>query len=119
MYEILYSLCYENLRSQLIIDTEYCRIFSKKRFNIIKLHELIRKSYNGPISIVSRDVLGNLVEYLCNILIIREEDYDLLPKYFEVLNHRYCILKELSFDLATESLRDACITKLLRYGKSN
>jgi len=118
VYGILYSLYHTSLHDWLEIDTEYQKMVSKKRYNTMILYRLIRKIYNRSTSVVSKDILGNLVESLYNLLMTRGEDYESFIEYFEMLKHRYNILKELGFGLAMESLRDTCMTKLLSCGQS-
>jgi len=91
---------------------------SQERFDSKTLHRLIRKICNGSTSVVGEDVLGNLMESLYSFLMIRGDDYDSLPKYLEVLEHRYCIPKESVFDVVTDSLRDAYLDELLKRGQS-
>ena len=77
------------------------------------LYRLIRKICNGSTSVLGRDVLGNLIESLYKLLLVKGKDYESLPKYFEMVNHRYSILKELEFDLVMDNLRDNFIAELL------
>ena len=77
------------------------------------LCQLIRKICNRLTSVVSSDVLGNLMESLHNLLMTREKDSELLLKCVQIPKHRHSILKESGFDLATNSLRGACVAELL------
>ena len=69
-------------------EPEYQEIVTKRRLNVIILHRLARKICNSLTSVVEEDVLGNLIEYLYSLMMVRGEDYESLPKYLEVLKHR-------------------------------
>ena len=73
----------------------------------LKKAELVKKNCNGSASVVANDVIGNLMESLYNYMLIKGDDYQTLPKYLEATEHRYEVLKETGFSLASESLRDA------------
>jgi len=118
VYETMYSMCHESVRGRLVADVDYHLMVSKRRYNSMTLYKLIRKICNGSMSVVSGDVLGNLMESLYTLLMVRGEDYESFPKYFEVVNHRYNILKESGFDLATDNLRDTLMVELSNRGQS-
>jgi len=118
VYGILYSLCHVSLRNKLEVDSGYQKMVSTKRFNAIVLYQRMRKICNGSTSVVGEDVLGNLMESLYNFLLIKGDDHESLWHYRETLAHRYSILKESGFDLATDNLRDECMDELLSRGRS-
>ena len=78
------------------------------------LYALIKRIYNGLISIIVEDVLGNMLEALYNFVLIQGEEYDSLAKYLEVSNHQFTLLKQTGFKMATESLRDKYMKELMK-----
>ena len=58
------------------------------------------------------DVIGNLIEALYSMFLIRGDDYSGLSKNLEASNHRCAVLLEALFDITNDRLRDAYIDKL-------
>jgi len=117
VYGILYSTYDDSLRSKLVAEKEYQEMTSNKSFSAMKLYKMMRKICNGSVSMIGEDMLGNLMESLYNFLLIRGNDYNYLPKYLKVVEHRYNVLKELEFDLATDNLRDNFMAELMNQGQ--
>ena len=65
------------------------------------------------------DVIGNLVETLCSMFFILDEDYSGLPKYLEASNHIHAVLLEELFDITNERLRDGYVDELSDRGQEN
>jgi len=115
---MIYSMCHDSVRGRLSAEVDYQSIISQRRYNSMMLYRFIQRICNGSTSVIGEDVIGNMMESLYNFLMVRGEDYESVPKYFEVVNHRYTILKESGFDLATDSLRDTLIVELSNRGQS-
>ena len=48
----------------------------------------------------------NLIESLCNFLLIRSDNHELLPHCLETLEHVHSVVRKSGFDLETDNLRD-------------
>ena len=57
-------------------------IIKKNRLFALKLHKLAKKIYNRSTVVIVDTVIRNMIKSLFNILLIRDEDYELLLKYF-------------------------------------
>ena len=68
-------------------------MISSKIFNAMELHGLIRKIYNGSDSVITEDVVGNIIEALCNFSLIRGEKCDKFYKHLEASEHIFELLK--------------------------
>ena len=55
----------------------------KNRFDTMKLQDLAKKKYNGSITTVVDNAIGNLTEDLFNFMLILVEDYEFLPKHLQ------------------------------------
>ena len=55
----------------------------------MKLHQLVRKNCNGSTYMVVDDVIGNFLEVMYNVLLIRGDNFKSLPKYLEVANLKF------------------------------
>ena len=80
--------------------------------NVTILHNLIRKVCSGSTSVVVDDVVGTVLEKLCNFLLNRGNDHDSLPKYIELSDHKFEILKAAGFAFAATTISNIHITKL-------
>lgn len=65
----------------------------------MKLHGLTRKICNGSTPIIVDDVSGNMIDTLCNLALIRGEEFDSLHKNLEDSEHRFLLLKQNLFEL--------------------
>ena len=81
-------------------------------YKAIKLYKLVQKNYNGSTSIVVEDVLGNIVESLYNLVLIRRDNYTSLLIYLEVSKYRTEVLEELGFNIVGSELWNKYINKL-------
>ena len=66
---------------------------------------------------VVEDVVGNMLESLCNVFLIRGDDYSTLPKYHEAAQHRFEVLEEAGFDMTSPKFRDDCMNELKDRGQ--
>ena len=66
---------------------------------------------------VIRDILGNWLESLYLVLLIRGNDYNSLSKYLEVSKYRFEVLKEAKFDVASKDLHDRYMEELDNQGQ--
>ena len=71
----LHSHCNLSLRNRLENEPEYQVMKAKNRFDAVKLHKLIHKNCNGSATVINSDKVGNLIEGLCNCMMVRAEDY--------------------------------------------
>ena len=76
-------------------------MIKKKMHSAITLHKLIQKICNDLISIVQEDVIRNLVESLCNYILVKGNGYDFLSKHMEAAKQRHSGL-----ELASTKVRD-------------
>ena len=84
----------------------------------MKLHMLVKKTCNGSTCVVAYDVVGNMLESMCNVFLIRGDYYSTLPNYHETTQHRFCELEEALFYIACLKFRDAYANELKDRGKS-
>ena len=47
------------------------------------------------------DVVGNMLESLCNVCLISDDDYSSLPKYVEEAQHLFEVLEAEGFDMTS------------------
>ena len=76
------------------------------------LCNLIRKVYSGSILVAVDDIVGKILEALYNFLLNCREDYVSLPKYMELSDHKFKVLKATGFAFAATKIRDSYITEL-------
>ena len=83
VYGILETLCHISLRSRLEAETEYQRMMKNNLLNTIILRKLIQKICNGSTCIIVEDVIGNAMECMYAVMLLKGDDFDSLPKYLE------------------------------------
>ena len=99
----LHSICDLSLRNKLEAEPEYQDIVKDKQCCAMKLLGLVQKIMNGSTYVVVDDAVGSLVESLHNVLLIRGDDFDSLPKYLEASEHRHAALDGDGFEVASQS----------------
>ena len=62
---------------------------SNNSFNTMILHKLVRKIYNGSTTVMFDDVVGNAVESMHSMLLLRGDDYQSFPKILEASVQRH------------------------------
>ena len=92
-------------------------MIKSKKYCVIKLCYLIRKTCNGFTGVIREDVIGNLIEAICIMFFIRGDDYSGLPKSLEASNHVHAVLLEELFDITNDRLLDAYVDKLINRGQ--
>ena len=113
VHGILYGLCNIGLQSRLEAEPKYQNMEKKNRCNVMKLCELVKKNCNGSAVVVVDDVIGNLIEGLCNFVLMRGEEYDALPRYLQAFEHKYEVLKGAGFNMANAVARDLHMDELV------
>ena len=88
-----------------------------KRCCAMKLWELVKKCCNGSTCVVVDDVIGNLLETMCNTLLIRGDNFASLPKYLKATEQRHKMLTETGFEVASEKLHDNFMAELVNRGQ--
>lgn len=101
-----------SLKSRLEGELEYQTIVVSNRYYIMRLHSLVKKNCNGSTNVVVDDIIGNLVESLYGIILMRGDDYTSFSKYLEALIHKYQVLSEAHFNIAILELRDTYLLEL-------
>ena len=81
---VMCVICHVSARNCLEGKDEYQEIAKNKRHNTITLYKLIGKICNGSTLVVQEDMLENLVELLCNFVLLKD-NYNSLWKHVEVL----------------------------------
>ena len=89
-----------------------------KRHCAINLHNLVKKICNDSTYVVVDDVVGNMLESLHSVFLIRGDDHTSLPKCLEVSQHRFEVLEESGFNMVSPIFRDACMDDLNNCGQS-
>ena len=115
---VLYSYCHISARNCLENESEYQAMKKKKRFDAVKLFQLINKNCNGSTTVVTSDKVGNMIEALRNFMLVRAEEYPSLPKYIEASEHLFRVLEATGFSIATEMLRDEYVSELVARGQT-
>ena len=72
----------------------------------MKLQDLAKKKYNGSITTVVDNAIGNLTEDLFNFMLILVEDYEFLPKHLQAWKYKCEVSSVSGFNIANDSLRD-------------
>ena len=80
VYGVLCSICDIRLRNRMEAEPKYQDMLKTKRYCAIKLLDLVRKMCNGSTCVIVDDVIGNLIESLCNVVLIRGDDFKSLPR---------------------------------------
>ena len=111
-YGDLFSLCDVTLRNRLEAEPDYQEMVEDGGCNVVILHKLVRKICNGSAAVMVDDVLGNMLEAMCNYMHIRGDDFPILSKYLESTKQRIEVLKESGFDIASAGIRDLCMKEL-------
>ena len=119
VYGTLMSVCDISLRSRLESEPEYQVMVQSNRYCAMKLYSLVKRNCNGSTYVMVDDVMGNLIEALYSVLLIRGDEYPNLPKYLEASDHKFVVLREALFDIANEELRDAYMTELDNRGQQS
>ena len=83
----------------------------------MKLLGLVQKIMNESTYEVVDDAVGSLVESLHNVLLIRGDDFDSLPKYLEASEYRHAALDGDGFEAASPKFCDACMEELVNCGQ--
>ena len=83
VYGILETLCYISLRSWLEAEPEYERMMKDNLFNTITLHKLVQKICNGSTCIIVEDVIGNTMECMYAVMLLKGDDFDSLLMHLE------------------------------------
>ena len=104
---ILDSMCHISLRSRLEAEPKYQKMISNNLFSTITLFKLVRKICNESTFVLVEDVIGNAVEAMHSVMILRGEDYPYLPKYLEAATQKHKCFLQARCRFATEQLRDA------------
>ena len=81
VYGTLHSICGLSLRNRLETEPEYLEMVKAKRYCSMKLLDLVKKICNGSTYVIVDDVVGNLIESLYNVMLIRGDDFNSLPRY--------------------------------------
>ena len=89
---------------------------NQKRYNSIVLYQLVKKICNRLTTITGKDVIENFIEALCNIVLIRGDEYNSVPKYLETSKYRFEVLSQIEIDLTLEALYDTYIRDLIYRG---
>ena len=92
---------------------------ASNRFNMLILYKLVKKNYNSSTIVVVDDVVDNFIESLYNYILIKDNDFESLPKYLEASEYWFQILKEIGFSIATDSLRNSYIVEMLSYSQED
>ena len=100
------------MRSQLETELEYQKMVMKKRYYAYKLYQLVRKNCNGSTYIVVDNTIRSFLESMCNVLLIREDDFKSLLKYLKKAAHRIKVLDEAGFKVAKPKFHYAVIEEL-------
>ena len=87
-------------------------------FSAITLYKLIHKICNGSTFVVVEDVIGNAVESLYSVILLKGEDFLSLPKYLEATTQKYKCFEQVGCKFATERIRDAYLEELLNRGEN-
>ena len=90
-----------------------------KRNCAMKLYQLVRKNCNGSTYVVVDDVVGIFLEAMCNVILIREDDFKSLPKYLEGTAHKMKVLDESGFEVANPKFRDSLMGEFENRGQQN
>ena len=69
----------------------------------MKFYQLVKKNYNRSTNIIINNMIGNLLEILHSIVLIRGNNYLSLPKYLEVSKYQYGFLEEAHLELLIQS----------------
>ena len=85
--------------------------------NSMVLCKLVKKICNVSASCAVDDVLGKMLETMCNCMLIRGDDYPNLAKFLEATKQRLDVLKQTGFDIAGESIRDSCMNEIKSRGQ--
>ena len=75
-----------------------------KRYCAMKLLSLVQEIHIGSTYEVVDDAVGNLIESLCNALLIQGNNFKLLPKHLEASKHRHNALDRARFKIANVKL---------------
>ena len=115
---ILHAMCGMCLKGRLEDELERQKMYKTKRFCAIKLHDIVKNVCNSSTHVVVDDVVGNMLESLNNVCIIRGNDFRLLPKCLDSTQHRFEVLEEAVFDMASPKFRDECMDEFDNRGQS-
>ena len=113
----LHAICDMGLRNRLEAEASYQDMIKTKRYCAMQLLGLVRKICNGSTYVVVDDVVGSLIESLHNALLIRGDDFNSLPKYLEVSEHRYAVLDGAGFEIANAKFRDSYMEEQINRGQ--
>ena len=119
LFDILRSLYHVSLRRHLELELEYKMIVKDDEYDVTMLYNLIRKVCSGSTSVVVEDVVGSVLEALCNFLLNHREDHESLPKYIEASDHKFEVLKAAGFTFATPKIRDSYMMELRNRKQEN
>ena len=81
-------------------------------YNAITLYKSVKKLCNRSATVMTDDVLGNMVEVVYNLLLIKGDEYQTLSKYLEATKQCLEVLKGSGFNMATNTLRDLYMGEL-------
>ena len=83
-----------SVTNRLETEEDYQVMVSRKRFNAMKLHVLIRNICKISTSFIVDDVVANMIEALHNFALIRGEECNSLHTHLEASDHRFSLLKQ-------------------------
>ena len=95
----------------MMVETDQC--------DVIILRNLIQKVCSGSAAVVVDDVLGTILEALCNFLLNHGDDHDSLPKYLEASDHKFEVLQSTGFSFTTSEIRDNYLVGLRNRRQEN
>ena len=78
-------------------------------FHVMKSCKLVKKNCNGSTRVVVEYVLGNMMDSLHNMMLVKGDEYEEFPKHLETFKHHFDVLKKSGLDIASEELRDRCM----------
>ena len=117
VYGTLHSICGLSLRNRLETEPEHQEMVKSKRYCAMKLLNLVKKIYNGSTYVIVGDAVGNLIESLYNVMLIRGDDFKSLPKCLEASEHRHSALVGAGFDIVNPKFRDSYMEELVNRGQ--
>ena len=113
MCGILDTLCHISLYSCLEAEPEYQNMIKDNLFNTITLHKLVLKICNRSTFVVVEDVIGNALESIYLVMLLKGENFPSLSKYLEATIQRYKCFEQAGCEFATDQIRDTYLEALL------